>query len=407
MNSGPSETIEVEGLIATSVLDSDNIPNNNQSETCFSCQSKMLGLYCKDCGQKNDDFRRSIFSLGIETFTSIFSLESRMWRSWWTLLSQPGRVAREFADGKRTQWSSPIRIYLAMSLLLFGYIAITQTQLISLDINVQKRADSVTAEENISLEDLKMTFNFSLFETKYEIDERNTERNFDYIRMVFEDSDHNYDLTENGVFFERKKEEASAALNTSPSLLDEESKPQTSENHITDTSPIMDESNDGNYLTLNRKRVDISSNGLQKAVIGFMKDPSDFNETFSKYLPRIMFLMMPFTMFIGALFIRGRGNAFLYDHLVHAAYVHAVLFFLILLGVILGRLSFIPNSFIVLTTIIYILIYLPLSLRRMFRRGPVKTVWTAYGVASLYLFVMMTIVLSLTIFGIQGYFDTV
>ena len=33
-----------------------------------------------------------------------------------------------------------------------------------------------------------------------------------------------------------------------------------------------------------------------------------------------MFGMMPFTMLLGAMFIRGRGNALLYDHLVHTAY---------------------------------------------------------------------------------------
>ena len=40
-------------------------------------------------------------------------------------------MSREFSDGKRQKWTSPIRLYLATSLLLFGYIALSQTQLIA------------------------------------------------------------------------------------------------------------------------------------------------------------------------------------------------------------------------------------------------------------------------------------
>ena len=110
-----------------------------------------------------------------------------------------------------------------------------------------------------------------------------------------------------------------------------------------------------------------------------------------------MFIMMPFTMLIGAIFIRGRGNALLYDHLVHAAYIHAVAFFLLLLGILLSFIF--PGATVSKALFVIMLIYLPLSLKRMFRRGWLKTIWTSYGVGFIYAF-NMTIIMT-ALLGVQ------
>jgi len=108
--------IETPDLENTALLDSDSIPNDNQSHHCFSCHKAFTGIYCSNCGQKNDNYRRSLFSLLIELGGTLTALEGRIWRTWAALLFKPGKVAREYADGARTKWSSPIRTYLAMSL---------------------------------------------------------------------------------------------------------------------------------------------------------------------------------------------------------------------------------------------------------------------------------------------------
>jgi len=52
-----------------------------------------------------------------------------------------------------------------------------------------------------------------------------------------------------------------------------------------------------------------------------------------------MFFMMPLSMLIGAIFIRGKERAMLYDHLVHAAYIHAFAFLLLLLFILLVQFT--------------------------------------------------------------------
>ena len=95
------------------------------------------------------------------------------------------------------------------------------------------------------------------------------------------------------------------------------------------------------------------------------------------------------------MFIRGRGNALMYDHLVHAAYIHAVAFFLLFIGIVSSLIA--PASAVPPVLCIILLIYLPLSLKRMFGRGWIKTVWTSYGVGLIYAVNMFFIMLFLLI----------
>jgi hypothetical protein len=37
------------------LLSRDNIPDENQQTDCFSCGGALTGLFCHNCGQKNDD----------------------------------------------------------------------------------------------------------------------------------------------------------------------------------------------------------------------------------------------------------------------------------------------------------------------------------------------------------------
>jgi len=125
---GDEDSVDLEH---TGLLDADTIPNANQSLNCFSCGESMNGVFCYACGNKNDDYRRSIWSLGAELFASLTAFEGRIWRSLRSLIFKPGQMAREFSDGARQKWTSPIRLYLATSLLLFGYVALSGTQLVA------------------------------------------------------------------------------------------------------------------------------------------------------------------------------------------------------------------------------------------------------------------------------------
>jgi len=50
----------------------------------------------------------------------------------------------------------------------------------------------------------------------------------------------------------------------------------------------------------------------------------------------------------------------------------------------------VPGETVAKIGFIALLIYLPLSLKRMFNRGWIKTIWTAYGVGLIYSIILMT-----------------
>jgi len=345
-----------EAAIVASMLSSDEVPDENQAAKCFSCDEPLKGLFCSACGQKNDNYRRSIWALIAELVGSVFSLDSRIWRSWAALLFKPGKVAREYSDGKRSYWSSPVRVYLAMSIILFGFMAITQTHLVTLDVDVRIKEGVEKPAEQLLKKDLTRGFDISFFKTQSQIDKRNEDRDFALIQKYLE-----LDMTGGG-------EDDGEATIEAP----------------------------GFSLDLGGQT--IGAERTSQYLTAFIKNPKTVTDSFNKWLPRLMFIMMPFAMLIGALFIRDRKKALLFDHLVHAAYIHTVTFFLLLMGIFLSRFFFPGVIFPVI--IVIMIIYLPISLKRMFGRGWFKTLLTSYSVALVYLLVMTTALIGLIAYDI-------
>lgn len=395
-------------------LEADKIPDVNQSHHCFSCEAPMSGVYCMECGQKNDNYRRSLFSLIKEYFGSVTGIESRIWRTWGALLFKPGKVAREYADGRRTHWSSPVRVYLAMSIILFGFLSFTEMQLISIDLDVNPIEGVDKPTEDLTADDLKIMPSLHFFETKKEIDARNMSRNFDLIALKLNNSNGlniTFDIDdEDQAILKQEMATTRAQLNKNLNAAVQDPAARAAlekqlydiEKKISDAALSTDaddaeaappETKQGGFTFSNVNGDVYEVDSWTDIIFSLVRNPAQLNAAFYKYLPRIIFFMMPFTMLIGAMFIRGRGNALLYDHLVHAAYIHAFAFFLLMIGIILNR-GF-PNAPIGSILFIILLVYLPLSLKRMFARSWVKTIWTSYGVGFIYAFNMTLIMIGL------------
>jgi len=363
------------------ILDADNIPNDNQSHQCFSCKQVFTGIYCNGCGQKNDNYRRSLFSLLIELGGTLTAIEGRIWRTWGALLFKPGKVAREYADGARTKWSSPIRTYLAMSLILFGFLALTNTHIISFDVNVKPKDGITKPRADLTAEDLSFESAIHMLERQSEIDARNATRDFELIKrkMLNEDGSLRIDLD----IGEEDEADLNEAIEDAKSQIRDFENQENTKINANGRSIVVD---DNGQISVDGKPIE--GRRISEFVFDFMQNPAVVTDSFRIFLPRLLFFMMPITMFIGAIFIRGRNNAMLYDHIIHAAYIHSVVFFLLLLGILASYV--LPGSLVGRTIFIVLLLYLPLSLKRMFGRGWFKTIWTSYGVGFIYSIILFT-----------------
>jgi len=375
-----NEIDATEAAVVAAMLASDTVPDQNQDVKCFSCKTPMKGLYCTECGQKNDNYRRSIFALAGELIGSVLSLDSRLWRSWAALLFRPGLVAREFADGRRSHWSSPVRVYLAMSIILFGFMSWTNTHLVSVDIEAKVKEGIEKPLDKIVFEDLETDWDVNFFERQRDIDARNEDRNFDLLKIWLAGRS-KVTQAEAAEIIEGVADEVDEKIQTA--ISEGEEVPEIIQNlPQIGIQPDTDEEDGG--IIINGESFGSSQN--QDAVMRFIKNPAIVTASFNKWLPRLMFLMMPFTMLFGALFIRDKKKGLLFDHLVHAAYIHGFAFFLFLAGIILSKVF--PGGPIFPGIFILLLIYLPLSLKKMFDRGWFKTFLASYAVGFMYLLIV-------------------
>ena len=76
-------------------------------------------LYCPTCGQSVKMFSRPWLEITREWLAETLDWDGRMFRSIGLLLSRPGFLSQEYIAGKRVTYTSPVRLYLVVSLLFF------------------------------------------------------------------------------------------------------------------------------------------------------------------------------------------------------------------------------------------------------------------------------------------------
>ncbi|NJO03038.1 MAG: DUF3667 domain-containing protein [Bacteroidia bacterium] len=75
--------------------------------------------FCPRCGQENDDKRKSLRWFLRDLVENVLSWDSQLIRSLVPFLFRPGRLTREYVNGRRKQYINPIRLYLTLSVLYF------------------------------------------------------------------------------------------------------------------------------------------------------------------------------------------------------------------------------------------------------------------------------------------------
>jgi hypothetical protein len=109
---------------------------------CRNCDTTLDGLFCPACGQRDVDFERPFFALLGEAVSEAFDLDGRAWRTVRTLFAQPGRLTEEFLAGKRKTYTSPLRLYLFISVAFFLLMAWVAGQGLLLDQGQSMDADA-------------------------------------------------------------------------------------------------------------------------------------------------------------------------------------------------------------------------------------------------------------------------
>ncbi len=93
-------------------------------DACLNCGAELHGPYCWNCGQVADRFHRPVWDLVGETLGNFFSIDGRMARTLPLLVFTPGRLTRNYLEGKRARYVPPFRLLIFATLAFFLLVAL-------------------------------------------------------------------------------------------------------------------------------------------------------------------------------------------------------------------------------------------------------------------------------------------
>ena len=89
---------------------------------CANCQTPLTGSFCHACGQRAH-VHRSLLHLGEELLHGLLHFDAKAWRTLPLLVAKPGKLTREYIDGKRTRYVSPLALFLFMVFFMFFVVS--------------------------------------------------------------------------------------------------------------------------------------------------------------------------------------------------------------------------------------------------------------------------------------------
>lgn len=140
---------------------------------CPNCDAEVIGGFCHECGQEQGPLLPSLFRWAQDVMNELFMADARVPRTVALLLGRPGRLTRDWAQGRRARYVAPIRLFLVSAVVLFfvweagsqrqviaghitafleGYYSADATTLPSdLEAQARRMADRVVAGLNLLL----------------------------------------------------------------------------------------------------------------------------------------------------------------------------------------------------------------------------------------------------------------
>ena len=91
---------------------------------CYNCGIRLTGGFCANCGQKVQELDPSLKHFLHDLTHELLHFDGKIFKSVWTMVARPGVLTREYFEGRRARWVSPIRLYLVSSVAYFGFTAL-------------------------------------------------------------------------------------------------------------------------------------------------------------------------------------------------------------------------------------------------------------------------------------------
>ena len=338
----------------------------HRSTECQNCEHPLdiSDEYCPNCSQLNCTKKLTLNDFFNEFFAGIFAYDSRFYRTLGVLLFKPGKISKDYIEGKRVRYANPYKFYLSASIIFFIVWSLTheveEPITIASDTPAEDRAaaDSAIAAARIANPELDLNMP--------EID--TTLYGQEYVPQEDLDTMSFYTSAE-------KKWEIFSAFH-------EETRIRNA--NVALDSLAYTNSNFNHWLY--KKTVDAKK---------FSDDGSLFWSYFIGKLPFIIFFYLPiFALFIWLLYLR---RPFTYmEHLIFTFHNQTTWF--VLFGVSINFGILLDTGWLNPIATIIFLVYLYKAFRRFYGQGRVKTL-LKFIIINIIFFILASIAAAFSLFA--------
>jgi hypothetical protein len=328
---------------------------------CLNCGKALEGNYCSDCGQSAQSLRRPFWALLGESLETLFSIDGRIARTLPDLLIRPGRMTRAYLDGQRARFIPPFRLYVLASLGFFVLLPLVMGQRIAFVPEGAQNFEQARAAIEQSYTDGDLT------EAEHQ--------------TALQEIDHAEELWRGGII---------ALVTPAPPVAEgEEAAPHAPDEEWAGFLPKE---------ALNTIR-EAGKNGDKEAerFARVMDDPGQLAEHTQRWIPRMMFVLLPvYACLLGLVYVWRRKFLF-FDHLIVSLHLHSAMFFAMAICAVL--LPVIGFGWLLLALLIYSNVYVYRINRVVYGRGKFSSVLRTLTLDSIYFVILMAALVTAVVLG--------
>ncbi|MFZ6873581.1 DUF3667 domain-containing protein [Undibacterium sp. Di27W] len=344
---------------------------DEHAHTCANCSATLQGAYCHACGQ-SAHIHRSLLHLIEELLHGVFHFETKAWRTIPALIFSPGKLTRNYIDGQRTRYVSPLALFLFLIFLMFFVFSFTSNNPLNSISDKPHTLIGITKTLQENKEKLAL-----LQAERAKLPTGDAKR-----RSIDEDiSDIELEIT---------------GLQTSLNLLHpsgtkkNEGKPEAETIQWTDVAQRVGQKLDG-------ESVHFSSPQVEQKVRHALKTPELTLYKIKSNASKLSFLLMPISLpFLWLLFAFKRRYG-MFDHAVFSLYSLSFMALLSMLVAILNTLNFSITAVLLFAVVPPLHIFW--QLRAAYQIGIFASLWRTFAlllvaVCSLLFYILLIIILS-------------
>lgn len=329
--------------------------------TCPNCGVPMIGEFCAVCGQERDIHRRSVAGILHDFFEDMLNFDSRIVRTVFALLAEPGEIAIAFREGRTRRYVPALRLYFFVTLIFFLALSATNLAIIQLELTATPAKMMTDAKGN--------TYYLNPAYDPSDPAMKNLRQYIPVKKGKDGKPEHRYMFGSQFYFF--------APIGKYRTVLtkDERDRINSMNMDINVAVRAARVKNPAQRKNLQEQQKKISS-WIQRNVFGGLQrianDPAALNGPMTVWIPRALFLLMPlYALLLAAFYWRQRKEYYFVDHLIFSLTVHTFTF-VVLIGA--AALAQVLSGGIVAWLLFFAIgVYIFVGMKRFYGQGWIIT----------------------------------